>query len=284
MRKLPGKNLFALLTALVLTTGCGSESNTGQTTPGEPDTTSGLEFPLPVAVRQSLAVDFDQVSGFVNVNGRNFEMQRSGDRYSIDIPSIPVNSDVDIDLRFIESLANGGQLTLAETSPQTISISQSDQTIEFFQSQYLFPDDDSDGISNIEERNNETDPFTPEIAGTRTVVVQFDIPQLIQNPAITQVIALFSDVPRPVRALDASVEIAGIVSTGIAIDVDIRLIQQFLGQEVLIADATELLDGGIDDVTLVLSDDNFDFSIDSDDDGITNLNELQQGTNPFLAN
>ena len=245
---------------------------------------SELEVQLPVVVRESLVVDITQVTGFVNVNGQNFEMQLIDNRYTVDIPNIPVNSDLDINISFVERLTSGGELTLAETDPQTFSINQSDTTIEFFQNQYLFPDDDGDGLSNIEERNNETDPFTPEIAGTRTIVVQFNIPGIIQDPGITQVIALFSDIPRPPDASSGVVVVTGMVSNGVTVDIDIRLIQQFLGQDVLIADAIELLDSGTADLTLTLTDDDFDFSIDSDSDGITNLDELQQGTNPFVAN
>lgn len=281
---MPGKTLYPLLFALSVITGCSGDSTTNQDTPGVAVSGSELEVQLPVVVRESLAVDFTQVTGFVNVNGRNFEMQRIDDRYSVDIPNIPINSDVDIDLRFIESLTNGSALTLAETEPQSFSIDQTDTTIEFFQSQYVFPDDDGDGLSNIEERNNETDPFTPENAGTRTIVVQFNIPQIIQDPDITQIIALFSDVPRPINSSGGPVIVTGIVSTGVTVDVDIRLIQQFLGADVLIADATELLNSGTDNLTLTLTDEDFDFSIDSDSDGITNLDELQQGTNPFVAN
>ena len=281
-----GRILYPLLAALVITTGCGSESNTAsdQANTGPTEAGSGLEFPLPVAVRNSSAVDLNQVSGFVNVNGQNFQMQRNNDRFSIDIPDIPANSDVDINITFIETLSNGGELTLAESDPQTFSVNGSDQTIEFFQNQYNFPDEDGDGLSNLVERNNETDPFTAEITGTRTLVVQFSIPQLIQDPAITQVIALFADMPRPISSQSGVIEITGVVSTGVPVNVDIRLIQQFENQDVLIADAIETLGAGINDAILTLTDDDFDFSIDSDDDGITNLDELQQGTNPFEAN
>ena len=283
---MPGRTLYPLLVALALITGCGGDSTTtsNQATTGQAQSGSGLDFPLPVAVRESLVVDIDQVSGFVNINGQIFEMQRAGDRYSVEIPNIPANSDVEIDLTFIETLSNGGQLTLAETAPQTFAINDSDQTIEFFQNQYLFPDDDNDGLSNIEERNNESDPFTPENAGTRTIAVQFNLPGIIQQPAITQVIALFLDVPRPISFPGTTIQATGIVAAGIPVDIDIRLIQQFQNQDVLIADAIETLDAGIDDETLVLTDDTFDFTIDSDNDGITNLDELQQGTNPFVAN
>jgi len=281
-----GRILYPLLAALVITTGCGGESNTAfdQANTVQTESGSGLEFQLPVAVRESLAVDLNQVSGFANVNGRNFQMQRNNERFSVEIPDIPVNSDVDINITFIETLPNGGELTLAESDPQTFSVNESDQTIEFFQDQYNFPDDDGDGLSNLAERNNETDPFTAEITGTRTLVVQFSIPQIVQDPAITQVIALFADIPRPISSLAGVVEITGIVASGVPVNVDIRLIQQFENQAVLIADAIETLGAGVDNAILTLTDDDFDFLIDSDNDGITNLDELQQGTNPFEAN
>ena len=168
---MPGKTRYLLPVAFAVLAGCGGDSNTGGTAIDQSATGSELEFQLPVVIRESSVVDITQVSGFVNVNGRNFEMQRTGDRYSIDIPNIPVNSDVDIDLRFIERLTNGAELILAETEPMTFSVGQSDQTIEFFENQFNFPDEDQDGFTNIEERNNETDPFTPENTGSRNIIV-----------------------------------------------------------------------------------------------------------------
>ena len=281
---MPGKTRYLLPVAFAVLAGCGGDSNTGGTAIDQSATGSELEFQLPVVIRESSVVDITQVSGFVNVNGRNFEMQRTGDRYSIDIPNIPVNSDVDIDLRFIERLTNGAELILAETEPMTFSVGQSDQTIEFFENQFNFPDEDQDGFTNIEERNNETDPFTPENTGSRNIIVQFNIPQIIQDPGITQIIALFADSPRAVEPNGTVLEATGRVANGIAIEVDIRLQQQFAGEEVPVANATDTIAAGVDDVILVLPDDRFDFGIDSDNDGIINLVELQTGTDPFVVN
>lgn len=79
-------------------------------------------------------------------------------------------------------------------------------------------------------------------------------------------------------------EATGRVANGIAIEVDIRLQQQFAGEEVPVANATDTIAAGVDDVILVLPDDRFDFGIDSDNDGIINLVELQTGTDPFVVN
>ena len=286
---MPGKLLYSLVVALAVTAGCtGDSTDSPENNSQLAESGSGLEIQLPVVVRESSAVDITQVSGFVNVNGRSFEMLRNDESFSVDVPNVSANSDVSINISFIEILPNGDELTLAVTNTQTFSIGQSDQIIEFSQNQYIFPDNDSDGFSNIEERNNDTDPFSPEstvIVGNRTIIVQFNIPLVIPDPAITQVIVLLSDSPIGFDTFGNFIEATSIVATDVTVDVDIRLQQQFQGQELPLASSEELTIGaGIDDVTITLTDDDFDFSVDSDGDNISNLVELQQGTDPFIAN
>lgn len=285
-----GKLPIPILTTLFVLSGCIGDSNptnqvTGQVTnlaTGE-QPASGLEFQLPAKIRTSLAVDFSQVTGFANVNGRNYEMERFGDRYRALVPNVPVNSDVSIDLLFSERLSDGRVLELARTNPQSFTVGTADQTIEISEEQYSYDfDADNDQISNIAERNDGTDPFTPENAGTRTITVEFNLPQRIEDPAITRVIALVADVPRPrTPRADNVVQVSGLVPASSTIDIDIRLTQQFDGEAVLIARATDQIDAGSDDFTLNLSDENFDFSIDDDGDGISNIDEIQAGSNPF---
>lgn len=274
-----GKTLIPLLTALLLSA-CDGDT----LTPANDG--SGVDFRLPEKIRTSLAVDFTQVSGFANVNGRDYAMERFGDRFRARIPNLPTNSDASVSLQFSERLPNGRPLNLAKTEIQRFRIGTVDQTIEITEDQYSYDfDADGDQISNIAERNDGTDPFTPENAGTRTIVVQFNIPQRINDPLITRVIPLMADVTR-VRSppFNSFVFVSGLVSTANNIEVDIRLQQIFQGQPVRIARALLQVDPGNEDVTLNLFDDNFDFSIDDDRDGISNLDELQSGTNPFVAN
>jgi len=270
-----------LLMALLLLSGCGGDSSGVQ-----PQAGSGLEFQLPVVVRESLNVDFTQVRAEVNVNGRSYPMQRFGNNtYRVEIPDIPTNSDLDINVRFTERLPDGDELLLAQTDPQRFSIEQSDRTVQISENQYNYPDDDQDGISNIDERNNNTDPFVPENAGTRTIIVRFNIPQRIQEPLLTQVTSIIANRARARTRDQNFIEATALlVPNGTVVDVDIRLTQRFLGSPVTVARAMEDVAAGVTDETLNLTDNDFDFDLDEDGDGISNLDELEGGTNPFIFN
>lgn len=280
MHPLFGKPLN-LLVALLLLSGCGGESSQVQ-----PQSGSGLQFQLPVVIRESLNVDFTQVRAEVNVNGRSYDMQPFGaNSYRVEIPNIPTNSDLDINVRFTERLSDGSELLLAETDPRQFSIGQSDQTVQISENQYNYPDDDQDGITNIDERNNNTNPFVPENAGTRTIVVRFNIPQRIQDPVITQVTSIIANRARARTRDENFIEATALlVPNGTVVDVDIRLTQRFLGSPVTVARAIEQVAAGATNETLDLTDDNFDFDLDEDGDGISNLDELEGGTNPFIFN
>ncbi len=275
-----GKTPLFLLTSLALLTGCDSSSRLSQQN-GE------LDFQAPEKIRTSLAVDFDQVSGIANVNDRVFEMQRMGERFIATVPGVPANSTVSIDLRFIETLPSGAALDLARTEPQTFTVGSTDQTIEIFEEQFSYDfDDDNDGISNIGERNDGTDPFVPESAGIRAVTVNFNIP-LRADPTITQVAVLIADAPRQFMRDGAFRTATGLVSTLNTIEVDVRLTRNITvqGQQriVLLADSVTTVVAGSQDFTLNLNDTDFDFNIDTDGDGIINIDELQAGTDPFIA-
>ena len=285
------KSVSPILIALIITTGCGSDSVDG-TTIGTPATTdleisnsgssSNLQLAPPLKIRESLAVDFNQLRGTINVNGQAFEMTRRENDFIAVLENVPVNSNVQIDLQFIEDLSSGQQLPLARTNQITIDVAESDLMRQILQSEYEFDfDADSDGVSNFAERNNNTDPFTAEAVTSRNVAVEFDLPAMIENPNITQVIALITDIPRVISRSGNQIAANGLVPSNIPIDIEIRLTQQFNNQQVFIATASDVVAAGPDDFTVLLDDDDFDFSLDSDGDGVPNLIELQNGGNPF---
>lgn len=285
------KSVSPILIALMVAAGCDSNSVDGTTISSSTITDpaisnsgsdSNLQLAPPLKIRQSLAVDFNQLRGTINVNGQAFEMTRRDNDFIAVLENVPVNSNVQIDLQFIEDLPSGQQLPLARTDQITIDVAESDQMRQILQSEYEFDfDADSDGVSNIAERNNNTDPFTAEAATPRNVAVEFDLPALIENPNITQVIALITDIPRVISRSGNQITATSQVPSNIPVEIEIRLTQQFNNQQVFIATASDVVAAGPDDFTLVLNDEDFDFSLDSDGDGVPNLIELQDGTNPF---
>ena len=52
----------------------------------------------------------------------------------------------------------------------------------------------------------------------------------------------------------------------------------------LVAQAVNQQSAGEEDLFVVLTDEDFNFSLDNDLDGIFNIDELENGTDPFTAN
>lgn len=285
IKVLPEKLLVPILAATALLFGCDSNTPVSGLIETGTATDSGIDFQLPEKIRTSLAVDFDQVSGIANVNGRSFQMARDGERFIATVPGVPANSDVSIDLLFNELLLDGRTLNLARTESRTFRIGSADDTVNITEEEFIYDfDDDNDQISNIAERNDNTDPFTPENAGTRTITIEFTLPLRIEDPDITLVTTLIADVPRPRTSPPGTfVQASALISTLNTIDIDVRLNQLFQGQEVLVARAIAQVQPGTQNRVIRLSDSEFDFSIDNDIDGILNIDELQSGTNPFIA-
>lgn len=283
---LPGKFLVSILAAAVMLSGCDGGTPASGLIETSPGTGSGVDFQPPEKIRTSLAVNFDQVSGTVNVNSRSFQMQRDGEQFIATIPNVPANSEVSIDLLFNEMLIDGRILNLARTESRTFSIGSSDDTVNISEEEFIYDfDDDNDQISNIAERNDNTDPFTPENAGTRTITVEFTLPLRIQDPGITDVTTLIADMPRRTSP-GTFVQASALLSTLNTIDIDVRLTQPVPQEDednIIIARAVTQVEPGTQNRVIQLSDSDFDFSLDNDRDGISNIDELQSGTNPFIA-
>lgn len=283
-----GKSIILLLASIALIIGCDSDI-----APTRSEAGSGLDFELPDKIRTSLAVNPDQVSGVLIINGQTYNLERFGQRFQAVVTGITANSTVTIALLFTETLSDGRRLDLARTESQTIAIGAGDTTHTVNRGQYLYDfDADNDGISNIVERNDVTDPFTPENAGTRTITVEFSIPLRINDPAITQIRALIADNPRATtRFGNNAFRSTAQVSVLNSFDVEI-LLSQFIESElngnnelleVRIAQAISPIDAGAQNLTIPLRDGDFNFAFDSDGDGVLNIDELQSGTDPFSA-
>ena len=139
------KSVSPILIALMVATGCDSNSVDGTTISSSTITDpaisnsgsdSNLQLAPPLKIRESLAVDFNQLRGTINVNGQAFEMTRRDNDFIAVLENVPVNSNVQIDLQFIEDLPSGQQLPLARTDQITIDVAESDQMRQILQSEY----------------------------------------------------------------------------------------------------------------------------------------------------
>ena len=119
----------------------------------------------------------------------------------------------------------------------------------------------------------------------RTITINFSLPLIINDPQITQVIATIAGTPRAVRRDGNDFEISGLATTRSTVSVEVILLQRLdSGISLVLANATSSIPIGAQAVTVELTDDDFNFDRDQDGDGITNLDELQNGTDPVLQN
>lgn len=246
----------------------------------------GIE--APDRIRESFAVDFAQVTGTLTINGQTFLMSRlANNQFQVQIPNIAANSSVSVQVEYSETLPDGRVLLLGQSEPIDQMVGNANLTVSISNDQFNYSfDDDVDGISNIVEREQGTDPFVPENSVNRQFLIQFNIPQRINDPAITRPIVLLNDIARATIPPDGDFLIisTGVVPSNTSVDVDIRLNQLFEGQNVQIAQAVSQQDAGEGELFVVLTDQDFTFEFDEDSDGIINLDELQNGTDPFTPN
>lgn len=280
---LPGKFPIPFLATCLILSGCDSTSGTAQLIGQTDAAQNSFDVRLPEKIRTSLAVDFSRVEGIATVNGRFYQMERVDNRFRATVPDIQINSEVTVDLLFRETLPSGQILNLAETAPRTFSVGSTDTTIEISEEQFSYSfDDDNDGLSNISERNDGTDPFVPQDAGTRTITAEFNLPQIIEAPDIIQVTVLMADEPRGFSRQESFVRSTGLVPNGSTIDVEVLLTQIFDGSTIRIGEAQSQVDAGDQNVTVFFQGNDFDFSIDTDNDGVSNIDEIQSGRDPFV--
>ncbi len=262
--------------------GCASDESTN-TIEIKPDQ---LSLSVPNRIREVRELDIENVEAIATVNGQQFELTRTDDQYRVSL-NIPTNSSIDISIRFSERLDSGDVLDLAEFS-SSLNIGTENQTLQVFESEFNDSafDDDNDLISNLIEREEGTDPFVFDTRpDNRTITINFSLPLVINDPQITQVIATIAGTPRAVSRTGNNFEISGIATTDSDVSVEVLLLQRLdSGISLLLADATRLIPSGVQAVAIEFTDDDFNFDQDQDGDGITNLDELQNGTDPFTQN
>lgn len=270
--------LLAMVTALALS-GCGgNESSSNIDIRG-----NQLSLTAPDRIRQVQALDIEALEAIATINGQESEFVRTGEQFRISV-TIPSNSDVDINIIFRERLDNGGVLNLA-TYSSTVEVGNTNKTVQVFDNEFNDAafDEDGDQISNLAEREGDTDPFTFDARpDNRNFTINFTLPGVIDDPQVTQVIATIAGTPRAVRREGNDFEITGLATTRSSVSVEVILLQRLeSGISLVLGDATRDVPSGIQAVFISLVDSDFNFNRDQDGDGRTNLQELQNGTDPF---
>ena len=271
--------LVCLCVLALLLNACGSDESTSSIE----IQSDQLSLSVPERIRQVQALDIENVEAIATVNGQQFELARNGNQFRASM-TIPSNSSINVSILFRERLDNGGVLDLANFS-SSLEIGTVNQTLQVFEDEFNDSpfDDDNDQISNLVEREEGTDPFVFDTRpDNRSITINFSLPRIINDPQITQVIATIAGTPRAVRRDGNDFEISGIATTRSAVSVEVILLQRLeSGISLVLADATRSIPTGVQAVAIELTDDDFNFDRDQDGDGRTNLEELQNGTDPF---
>ncbi len=147
------KIAVAMLSALALSA-CQSDV--------QPD--ANLKFTPPARIMQVRAIDRSQLRPVVTLStGAVIPMQQVGDSSWTGTINVQANATYTISVEWIENLANG-ELVLARWTDNVIVNSIGAQ-IDLNNESYNYAiDTDGDSFTNIEERQNETDPFVPNDA------------------------------------------------------------------------------------------------------------------------
>jgi len=256
--------------------GCDSDAPTGQL-----DSHGVLSMAIPERIRNASAVNLSAVTATATVNGESYPMNLSGGRFIATIP-VQSNGTLTVSLRFEERLDSGVSITLASASkPHTVN-GQSDVlnfTNEDFNTDF---DDDADGLTNIREREIGTDPITADqFSENRNLTLTFSIPGAIPFPAVTQPRVQVANIPRGVEIDGLTYTSRSSVTTLSPVTVEV-ILQQRIPQTVFLARSITEVPAGFDNVSVQLNDNDFDFSLDNDGDGRTNIEEVRNGTNPFV--
>jgi len=149
-----GRFLAAALIATLIA--CSNEPTNGE--PAAAQSPGAMSIPLPDELLQVRAINTDQLTVQVEVNGRLVPATRRPDQLWTVVIAVSEGESATVVITFVEDVG-GLPLTLATwsnefsnvTADQTIPIDDVDYSTNF--------DDDNDGVTNLQERINETDPF-----------------------------------------------------------------------------------------------------------------------------
>lgn len=279
-RHQPGKysNPLTAVALACLLAGCEGDTTVGQIV------NNNLNLQVPEKIRQVSAVNLANVTAIAIVNNQTFPMNQSGDRYIATI-SLQQTDSLNIVIEFTELLDNGATIRLVNAQ-RVVTVNGNRVTADFTESDFNDNfDDDSDGLSNLQERNLGTDPtsFTT-FRENRELTLTFDTPAAIPNPLVTQPRVLFAGIPRGITQSGLSYTSSGFVTTLTEVEIEVRMSQQINSGRVVLAESVSTIAAGFDDTTVDLNDNDFDFSRDDDGDGRTNIDEVRAGTDPFAAN
>lgn len=260
---------------LALAGGCMSETDT-------PASASSVALSTPERIRQARAIDPQQLSVELRVNGQSYAANRQADGSYVAAVTVPANSNSNVSVVWTE-LFEGTRLKLAE---QTVSVAvdNTDMTINLGDDYVTTGsgfDTDADGFSNLAERVEGTNPLSaserPDSAALQLSVALPD--EAIDLAAEVNLTATVNGEAVVLQRVTPGVATATV--DNLAADTRVTVAVQMTSNGLTLGTAEQsatLQRGDGNTVTIVQSD--FNTSFDADNDGLSNLRELLRGTNP----
>ena len=232
------------------------------------------------AIRPALAVN----NGFSNyrtevVVGTQVRSMNGADGDFSQSFTVVRQTPLQVEVRLIET-QTGQQLTVG-SQVQVLTDAQAQETVFFAADAYnLQFDQDDDGSLNLTELVAGTDVFAPPTGGLVPIIITFDVPEAIADPAAT-----FATLMLDGQNIDLSRSQNTYMATAFAVagsdaSVSVLISDTVQGQVLTLADFDNVLQP-VSGQTFALQ--NFSLEHDDDSDGIQNYLELEQGSDPFSA-
>ena len=267
---------------------CGSSEESSGIQQSDPLTISNevsamadLTLSAPERLRSVSAIDPASIVAVAVLNGVETPLQRNAAGQFVGQVSVPAGSSVAIVLEFYE-MYQGVELTLASLD-RTITVGNTDTTVNLFSSEYVYDafDTDGDSYSNIVERENDTSPVDPDETPNLVAVDVF------ANRPAAAVSAGFSNYDFEVTVgAETHILPANIgeyrrtfqVARQSDVVVSVKLIEKESGQRFVIGTQSQPLVNVQSDTTVVFESGAYELDFDQDGDGSNNLQELIEGT------
>ena len=283
----PIKALLILCILTVLTTACDAPTESSADfveIDTDQSSTPGLRLSVPQRLRSVQQIDPSDIRAVVNINGFETELLQNVAGEFFGQIQVPAESTLPVSVEFFEMFA-GQRLTLASIS-QTVGTGTENSSITLRQQDYDFDsfDNDGDNVSNILEREFNTDPFditeVPELVNLEVTAIR---PALAVNNGFSNYrieVAVGSEV-RSTDGADGDFSQSFTVVRQTPLRVDVSLIETQTGQQLTVGTQVRVLPDVQDQETVFFAAEGYNLQFDQDEDGAVDLAELISGSDVF---